>query len=90
MPRMKKLLVCQLYREWQYIGQSDTTSRTIPAQLERWTSFLGQWERAIGTEKEVIVMGDCNLDYLKFNEAGQLQPLVDVMVEKVYPHGVQQ
>ena len=35
-------------------------------------------------------MGDTNLDYLKLTDAGQLQPLIDLMLEKIYPHGVQQ
>ena len=35
-------------------------------------------------------MGDCNLDYLRFNDAGPMQPLVDLILEKIYPHGVQQ
>ena len=29
-------------------------------------------------------------DYHKFSDAGQLQPLVDLLFEKIYPHGVQQ
>ena len=53
-------------------------------------TFLDQWERALDTGKEVIVLGDCNLDFLKFNDAGQLQPLVDLVLERIYPHGVQQ
>ena len=40
--------------------------------------------------KEVIVLGDCNLDMLKFNESGVLQPLVDIMMQRIYPHGVLQ
>ena len=90
LPRKRKFLVCQLYREWQYLGQPDSVSLGIPAQLERWLTFLDQWERALGTGKEVIVMGDCNLDFLKFDDAGQLQPLVDLVLENIYPHGVQQ
>ena len=35
-------------------------------------------------------MGDFNLDQFKFTDAGQLQPLVDLMIEDIYPHGVQQ
>ena len=35
-------------------------------------------------------MGDCNLDFLRFNDAGQMQPLIDLILEKIYPHGVQQ
>ena len=52
--------------------------------------FLDQWERALQTGKEVIVLGDINLDFLKFERAGVLQPLVDAMFERVYIHGVAQ
>ena len=90
LPRKKKILVCQLYREWQYTGQADRASLSIPAQLERWVIFVDQWERAINSGKEVIVMGDCNLDYLKFNDVGQLHPLVDILTNRIFPHGVQQ
>ena len=40
LPRKKKFLVCQLYREWQYLGQPDRASSSIPAQLDRWVTFL--------------------------------------------------
>ena len=90
LPGKKKFLVCQLYREWQYMGQADRDSRSIPQQMVRWLMFLEQWERALASGKEVIVLGDVNLDHLKFDDAGQLQPLVDKMFEQVYPHGVYQ
>ena len=85
LPGKKKFLVCQLYREWQYMGQADRDSRSIPQQMVRWLMFLEQWERALASEKEVIVLGDVNLDHLKFDDAGQLQPLVDKMFEHVTP-----
>ena len=53
-------------------------------------SFLDQWQRALDSGKEVIVMGDFNLNHLKFTDAGQLQPLVDQLIQDIYPHGVQQ
>ena len=67
-------------------------------QLARWTLFLEQWERALDTGKECIVMGDFNLDFLKFNRAdlpshGQtyrLKPLEDALFSRVVPHGVKQ
>ena len=90
LPGKKKFLVCQLYREWQYMEQADSESRSIYQQMVRWLMFLDQWERALASGKEVIVMGDVNLDHLKFHDAGQLQPLVDKMFEQVYPHGVYQ
>ena len=90
LPGKRKFLVCQLYREWRYLGQPDkgVHSNSIPEQLRRWVIFLDQWEEAIATGKEVIVMGDCNLNHLKFNNLGVLQPLVDSMVQRIYPHGV--
>ena len=90
LPRKKKFLVCQLYREYQYLAQADNSSRSIPEQLVRWSTFLNQWQRALDSGKEVIVMGDFNLNHFKFTDAGQLQPLVDQLIEEIYPHGVQQ
>ena len=78
----------QLYREWRHLGGA--FSHTIQEQMRRWLIFLEQWEQALATGKEVIVLGDCNLDLLKFDRAGVLQPLVDSMMQKIYPHGVVQ
>jgi hypothetical protein len=52
--------------------------------------FLDKCEKALATGKQLIVLGDCNLDHLKFNRSGVLQPLVGGMMDKVYPHGVVQ
>ena len=92
LPGKKKILICQLYREWRYLGQPDKGeySRSINEQMRRWVIFLDQWELAMASGKEVIVLGDCNLDLLKFDNAGVLQPLVDIMMQRVYPHGVVQ
>ena len=58
--------------------------------MRRWVIFLDQWEQALATGKEVLVLGDCNLDLFKFDRAGVLQPLVDSMMQRIYPHGVVQ
>ena len=44
LPRQKQFLVCQIYREWQLLGQNDSSSKTVPAQLARWIIFLDQWK----------------------------------------------
>ena len=92
LPRKNKFLVCQLYREWRYLGQEDRGefSNSTQEQFRRWVIFLDQWEQALASGKEVIVLGDCNLDFLKFGNSGVLQPLVDAMFERIYPHGVVQ
>ena len=53
LPRQRKILVCNIYREWQYMGQGDNASGTIQAQNERFIKFLDQWEAAIATGREI-------------------------------------
>ena len=97
-PGRTKILVCNIYRDWQYIGQADNSSLDISEQLARWVIFIEQWERALSTGKECIVMGDFNLDLLSFHrndlpsssQAKRLQPLVDELFSRVVPHGVKQ
>ena len=88
----EKILVCQLYREWRYLGQPNRGeySATPQEQMRRLVIFLEQWEKALASGKEVVVLGDINLDHFKFDRAGVLQPLVDSMMERIYPHGVVQ
>jgi hypothetical protein len=91
LPGKRNFLICQLYREWALLGQGpEHNGSTIPQQMVRWLVFLEQWERALVTGKEVIVLGDFNLDHMKFNKSGRLQPLVDKLLEQVFPHGVHQ
>ena len=97
-PGKSKILVCNLYREWQYMGQADNSSSSIPEQMARWVVFLQQWEKALESGKEVVVLGDFNLDFLTFqspnfvasSQAYRLKPLVEEMFERVAPYGVKQ
>ena len=97
-PGRTKILVCNVYREWQYLGQSDSSSLDISEQLARWILFLEQWEKALNTGKECIVMGDFNLDFLSFNrsdlpsssQAYRMKPLVQELFDRVVPQGVKQ
>ena len=94
-PRQRRILVCVLYREWQYVNQPDDRSRSIPAQLERWCGFLDQWEAAISTGSEIIVTGDANLDFLKWRDENiatnshtyRLRSLVTQLFDRIIPHG---
>ena len=97
-PGRTKFLVCNLYRDWQYLGQEEHSSLNISEQLARWVIFLEQWEKALNTGKECIVMGDFNLDFLTFHrsdlssssQAHRLKPLVEELFTSVVPHGVKQ
>ena len=99
LPKQKKILVANFYREWQYLHQgNDNASLTIPAQLARWVSFLDQWEVAIMEDKEVHCMGDANIDFLKWRDTrqpgeqdtGRLRPLVIQLFDRIIPHGFAQ
>ena len=94
-PRQRKILVCIAYREWQHLNQPDNSSRSIPAQLERWTSFLDQWEMAISTGAEICILGDLNLNFLKWfddtistsSHTYKLRSLVAQLFDRIIPHG---
>ena len=98
LPKTKKILVCNIYRDWQYLKQSDNASLDISEQLARWLIFLEQWETALDTGKECVVMGDFNLDFLNFyrtdlpssSQSYRLQPMVNELPSKVGPYGVKQ
>ena len=69
LPRKRKLIVCNLYREWQYLGQGDDkSSLDINNQLARWLIFIDQFERALATGLEVYCMGDVNIDFLTWTK----------------------
>ena len=97
-PNQKKFLVCQFYRDWQYVGQGSQSSKSQAAQLERWTPFINQWERAIATGLECHVLGDCNIDAQVYSRPDiaekphnrKLKPLVEKLVESIFPHGFSQ
>ena len=84
-PRQKKILVCQFYRDWQFLHQDDNNTKSPQAQMERWIIFLDQWERALASGMECHVLGDCNIDALAFSRADigntahniKLKPLID-------------
>ena len=98
MPRQHKILVATFYREWQNVHQVDNSSRSVTDQLERWCNFLDKWESALSEGKEVIVMGDINLDFLKWtrsdlppsDSAVKLKSLIEELFSRIFPQGVSQ
>ena len=98
LPRYKKIFVANIYREWQYMGQETRESGTVLAQLERWSAFISNWENAFNEGKEVIVLGDINLDFLKLantelpsnDSSRRLKPLTELLFSRIFPLGVSQ
>ena len=63
LPRQKKFLVCQQYREWQFTGQGgDHSSLTSSEQLRRWEVHLDSRERALNSGLETHKIGDLNIN----------------------------
>ena len=98
LPRHKKFLVGQTYREWQLPNQNDRASLSIPEQLARWTVFLDQWERALDSGMEVHLLGDLNINHCNWtdlslpatNQTSKLRPLIRALFTFILPHGVSQ
>ena len=59
---------------------------SIGAQLQRWELFLNKWELALMEGKEVFVMMDANIDFLKWarddlpasDSTSKLKPLINI------------
>ena len=86
----KKILVSNVYRDWQHLDQIDHSSRLKAAQLDRWHSYINQWEAAIKEDKEIICMGDMNINFLNWTNYSQPSDSDDfssLLLEKIVPHG---
>ena len=92
LPRQKKILVCNIYREWQYLGQEDHSSNSVNSQLNRWISFIDQWEQAVSEDKEIHCLGDFNMNCLNWDSpsTARLKPLKDQLYDRIIPHGFAQ
>ena len=86
LPKNKNFLLCHLYREHQYLRQSDDKSLSPDEQLNRWSVFLQQWERALETNLESVVMGDTNVDHFLINSQdlsrSRHKPFINLLSEK--------
>ena len=83
----RKLLVGGIYREHKLLCQ-DGINTTGDQQVERWEKFVCQWERAESGGAEVLVIGDTNVDMIKYNNPDQeIKPLVDLLNERVVTMG---
>ena len=98
LPRHKKFLVGQTYREWRLPNQEDNSSVSVPEQLARWNVFLDQWERALDTGLEVHLLGDLNINHCNWreqslpasNQTSKLRPLIEALFSTILPQGVSQ
>ena len=67
-PGRKPLLIQALYRQFQQLGRKG--SITPASQTARWHKIINKWELANAEDKEIITVGDLNLNCLRWD----LQP----------------
>ena len=78
----RPMTLCAVYREHRYIlqpGPGPNETGTPQKQYERWVKFVSTWARA-AAEGDVTVLGDLNLDYIKWANP---EEGISRMVEKV-------
>ena len=93
--RQKTVLVGNVYREWQLMGQQDQSSLTISAQYDRFSKFIEKWESAIENSYECHLLGDLNLNFLEYNQnvipqnsqSYKLRKLIDLLFKRIIPLG---
>ena len=98
LPNKRKFLICNCYREWGYLNQPNRLSHSQTAQFERWETFINKWESALDEDKEVIMLGDMNIDSLKWmkqdlppnDQIRRQKPMIDLLFEKIVSRGVYQ
>ena len=61
----KQFLLYAVYQQFQCQGRKGTKS--IPSQLNRLKHILTKWEKAQEEEREIITMGDMNMDSLSWD-----------------------
>ena len=86
----KKFLLSNAYREWQYLGQTDQSSRSRTAQMHRFQMYINQWLTAIRENKEIICLGDMNINFMNWTNPSQpndFDEFSSLLLEKIVPHG---
>ena len=81
-PGTKHFLLQGVYRQYQRLGRKNSISH--PAQMERWEQLLANWERAQNEDREILTMGDMNMDSLMWDTPPANQPNYDRQRHQFY------
>ena len=63
-PGRKAVLLQAVYRQFQRMGVPG--SDTVKSQEQRWENIISKWELAIKDQKEMISMGDFNINTIRW------------------------
>ena len=92
-PGKKPILFQGIYRQFQRLGVAG--SHTPKQQKFRWEQILLKWEAAIKEEKEILVMGDLNLNLLRWDIPTEemnsydhaKKPMIDAFRDRIINQG---
>ena len=92
-PGRKSLLIQGIYRQFQRLGREGSLKPA--SQYIRWNKIIEKWEKATDEGKEIITMGDMNLNYLRWevqpagsNSYDKLKkPMIDKFKENIIERG---
>ena len=65
-PGKKHFLFQSLYRQFQRLGRTNTKNQ--PSQMSRWKQILDKWELANSEGREIISVGDFNMDSISWDK----------------------
>ena len=94
----KSILVGNVYRDWQFLGQNDHSSLAVTAQYERFSRFIDKWETALDSSDECHLVGDLNLNFLEYtkpqiptgSQSYKLRSLINLLYDRILPLGAVQ
>ena len=78
LPHKQKIIVGGVYREFDHLKTHlDREKHSSHNKQEvRWRRFLAQWERILDLKREVIVVGDFNIDVSNDTNRSYLQEIL--------------
>ena len=85
------ILVGCLYREHQYMKETENLSLSNEQQAFRWNIFVQQWKAALNTGWEVHTLGDFNIDSKAFaSPVGKQGEFIKMVTDGILTVGVSQ
>ena len=82
LPGKKHFLVHAVYRQFRRLGRKETL--TLANQKDRWNQIVDIWAEANLEAREVITLGDVNLDSLVWDTPVERQPQYDKVRHPMY------
>ena len=62
----KQILIQSLYRQFKRLDTPNTSS--ITSQQERWDQLTSKWAKALEEQREVIAIGEYNINSIEWNK----------------------